>query len=67
MNVDDKALGASTQHFYIASRNGNNDNNNGMIMTNVDDKALCTSARRFHIALRNGNSNNNYGNDDDEC
>jgi hypothetical protein len=26
-NVDDKALGASTRHFYIALRNGNNDSN----------------------------------------
>jgi hypothetical protein len=27
MNVDDKASCASTQHFHIASRNGDNDNN----------------------------------------
>jgi hypothetical protein len=28
-NVDDEALGASARHFYIASRDGNNDSNYG--------------------------------------
>jgi hypothetical protein len=28
-NVGDEALGASAQHFYITSRNGNNDSNCG--------------------------------------
>jgi hypothetical protein len=34
MNVDNKALGASAQHFYMASCNGNNDIN----YDNDDDK-----------------------------
>jgi hypothetical protein len=34
MNVDDKASGASARHFYIASRDGNDDSNYG----NDDDK-----------------------------
>jgi hypothetical protein len=28
-NVDNKASGASAQHFYIAPRDGNDDNNYG--------------------------------------
>ena len=62
MNVDVKALSASTRHFHIASRRGDNDKKTAAVMmTNVNDNASSASARHFYIALRSGDDyRNNY-------
>jgi hypothetical protein len=55
------------QGIYIASLDGNNDNNYGddddkcqqQGLGRVDNKASCASARHFHIASRKCDNNNN--------
>ena len=46
-NVNDKALGASARHFHIASRSGNDNNNN----VDDDNKCLQQGLRRERRAF----------------